>query len=100
MQGSSFKLSEATVGAACSLLSAKNVDLPEPLAKPSRAALPKNPHFGYLDPAPRVYMRCIVTDPHWTTDMRTIDRPDRPGGQTSKSASFIFESGKIGTQRA
>ena len=48
----------------------------------------------------RGYMCCIVTDEHWTTDMRTIDQTDRPGGQTSKSTSFIFESGKIGTQRA
>ena len=34
-----------------------------------------------------------------TTDMRTIDQTVRPGGQTTTSASFIVESGKIGAQR-
>ena len=63
-------------------------------------ALPNNPHFGYFDPAPRGYMRYTVTDQHWTTDMRTIDQTDRPGGQTTASASFIVESGQIGAQRA
>jgi alkaline phosphatase D len=65
-----------------------------------RDALPNNQHFGYFFPVRSGYMRCTVTDEHWTTDMRAIDRTDRPGGKTSTSASFIFESGKIGTQRA
>ncbi len=72
---------------------------PEPLAKPMRDALPNNLHLGYFDPAQRGYMRCTVTDQHWTTDMRTIDQTVRPGGQTTTSASFIVESGKIGAQR-
>ena len=93
-------MDEAIVGAAFGLLCAKNLDLAEQLATPMRDALPNNPHFGYFDPARRGYMRCTVTDQHWTTDMRTIDQSDRPGGQTTATASFIAESGNIGAQRA
>jgi alkaline phosphatase D len=62
--------------------------------------LPNNPHFGYFFPVCSGYMRCTVTDEHWTTDMRTIDQTDRTGGQTSASVRFFIESGKIGAQRA
>lgn len=73
---------------------------PEPLAKPMRDALPKNPHLTYFDPAKRGYMRCTVTEKSWTTDMRTIDFTDKPGGATKTEASFVVESGRIGANRA
>ncbi|WP_342360336.1 alkaline phosphatase D family protein [Terrarubrum flagellatum] len=73
---------------------------PEPLAKPMRDALPKNPHLSYFDPAKRGYMRCTVTEKSWTTDMRTTEFTDRSGATTKTDVSFVVENGKIGANRA
>lgn len=83
-----------------SFLCAKNIDWPEPLVRPLRDALSNNQRFGYFDPARLGDMRSTVTNQHWTTDMRTIDQTDRPGGQTSTFANFMVKTGKTEAQRA
>jgi alkaline phosphatase D len=73
---------------------------PEPLAKPMQDALPANPHVSYYESQKRGYLRCTVTDDLWTTDLRTIDFADRPGGMVSTDRSFVVESGEVGIKQA
>lgn len=73
---------------------------PEPMARPIRDALPANPHIRHCDTAKRGYMRCTVTDKAWTTDLRTIDIIERPGGKVTTDRSFVVENGRLGVQPA
>lgn len=73
---------------------------PEPLARPMQEALPRNPHIRYFESAKRGYLRCTITRDSWTTDLRTIDRTDAPGGAVSAERSFVVEAGRAGAQPA
>lgn len=73
---------------------------PEPLAKPMQDALPANPHIKYYESQKRGYLRMTVTDDLWTTDLRTIDFTDKPGGTVSTERSFVVENGKAGVKEA
>lgn len=73
---------------------------PEPLARPMQDALPANPHVRHYDSQKRGYLRCTMTDDLWTTDLRTIDFTDRPGGTVSTDRSFVVENGQAGVKQA
>ncbi|WP_162895006.1 alkaline phosphatase D family protein [Rhizobium terrae] len=73
---------------------------PDQLAKPMQAALPANPHIRHYEHTRRGYLRMTVTEDRWTTDLRTIEFTDKPGGKVSTEKSFVVENGQAGVKAA
>lgn len=73
---------------------------PAELAKPMQDALPANPHIRHYEYSKRGYLRMTVTEDRWTTDLRTIDFTDKPGGRVSTEKSFVVENGQTGVKAA
>jgi alkaline phosphatase D len=73
---------------------------PAELAAPMENALPANPHITFYDSAKRGYMRCTLTPKSWTTDIRTVEFTDRPGGRTRTGRSFAVEEGRRGAHQS
>ena len=51
-----------------------------------------NPCLHYHN-AERGYVRCAVTPKTWTSDYMVIDDVEKPGGKTTRRASFVIENG-------
>jgi alkaline phosphatase D len=71
-----------------------------PLYEQYGAYLTDNPHVRFFESRWRGYLRCVVDDRRWRTDLRVVDTVQRPGAAVRTLASFVVEDGWPGPQRA
>jgi alkaline phosphatase D len=71
-----------------------------PLYEQYSAYLADNPHVRLFESRWRGYLRCVVDQRRWRTDLRVVETVQRPGAPVRTLASFVVEDGRPGPQRA
>jgi alkaline phosphatase D len=61
------------------------------------AILAENPHLKFYN-GQRGYLRCVVTEKSWTTDVRVVPFITRPAAPIGTRASFVVQAGVPGVQ--
>ncbi len=62
--------------------------------------LGQSPHVEFFDERNGGYMRCVLTDEDWRTEMKLADSIKDPNSPVRTFASFVIEDGKPGVERA
>lgn len=67
---------------------------PEPLDRPFRESMGRNPDVSFYDSSRRGYLLCTLTPDLWTTDLMTADTTADPKGTVRRDRSFVVEAGR------